>query len=116
MFSFDREDDRDWVIQNQPWHFDGNLFAIKILTGSEQPSLVHFSSTPFWMRAHDLPLACWSESVIRSIAAWVGPLEAFESPTDLVGTEFVRFDITKPLLRGLKIKLGGKYAVDSFYL
>ncbi|KAL8545966.1 hypothetical protein ACS0TY_005902 [Phlomoides rotata] len=35
IFSFDCEVDREWVIQNQPWHFDNALFAILPLTGKE---------------------------------------------------------------------------------
>lgn len=29
IFSFKRAMDRDWVLRNQPWHFDNNLFAVK---------------------------------------------------------------------------------------
>ncbi|KAL8469721.1 hypothetical protein ACS0TY_032532 [Phlomoides rotata] len=35
IFTFADEKDRDWVIRNQRWHFDGHLFIIKSLDGSE---------------------------------------------------------------------------------
>ncbi|KAL8456744.1 hypothetical protein ACS0TY_034844 [Phlomoides rotata] len=62
------QDDREWVFKSQPWHFDGNSFAIKMLSGLERPSSVHVSSASFWVRAHDIPLMCRSETVIYSVA------------------------------------------------
>ncbi|KAL8541281.1 hypothetical protein ACS0TY_002504 [Phlomoides rotata] len=38
IFNFELKEDRDWVLRNQPWHFDNALFAIKPLSGKEQPS------------------------------------------------------------------------------
>ncbi|KAL8503875.1 hypothetical protein ACS0TY_022557 [Phlomoides rotata] len=111
VFSFDMESDMVWVLQNQPWNFDGNLFVVKRLATLEQPSLVHLTTITFWVRAHDLPLACRSESVIRSIASKVGKLVMFENPLASDPLDFVRFkmefDILQPLLRGLHMKVGG---------
>ncbi|KAL8524703.1 hypothetical protein ACS0TY_014347 [Phlomoides rotata] len=50
IFMFDLEEDRRWVLRNQPWHFDNALFAIKPLSGREQPSAVTFSTSAFWIR------------------------------------------------------------------
>ncbi|KAL8511376.1 hypothetical protein ACS0TY_017968 [Phlomoides rotata] len=47
MFSFELVSDRDWVLQNQPWHFDGFLFAIKEMAGHEQPSAIKLSTAEF---------------------------------------------------------------------
>lgn len=47
IFSFERENDRQWVLRNQPWHFDGHLFAIRVLTGMEQPSSMSISLASF---------------------------------------------------------------------
>ncbi|KAL8504831.1 hypothetical protein ACS0TY_016135 [Phlomoides rotata] len=44
IFSFEREDDRDWAVRNQPWHFDNNLFFIKPLTDMEHPSQICIAS------------------------------------------------------------------------
>ncbi|KAL8552178.1 hypothetical protein ACS0TY_001027 [Phlomoides rotata] len=40
IFSFERNEDREWVIRNQLWHFDNNLFLIRSLLGLEQPWLI----------------------------------------------------------------------------
>lgn len=110
MFSFEKREDRNWVLRNQPWHFDGHLFAVKALDGTEQPSRVHISGASFWMRAHDLPLVCRSVAMIKLLAGKVGVLEAYESPANLNCSEFLRFkvhiDVTQPLRRGIHVKLG----------
>ncbi|KAL8469470.1 hypothetical protein ACS0TY_032350 [Phlomoides rotata] len=110
IFSFEREDDRKWVIHNQPWHFDTHLFAIRPLTGFEQPSAVSIDTTYFWVRAYDLPIHFHTEHVLKTLAGRVGRLISFEKPGTLV-SPFLRFrvdmDITRPLLRGIKIRIGG---------
>lgn len=55
LFSFDLVEDREWVICIQPWHFDGHLFAVRVLDGTEQPSTVTLSTVSMWVRALDLP-------------------------------------------------------------
>ncbi|KAL8517859.1 hypothetical protein ACS0TY_009244 [Phlomoides rotata] len=62
IFTFGVEKDRDWVIRNQPWHFDGNLFVVKSLDGSEQPSTFTILRASLWARAYDLPLMCQTET------------------------------------------------------
>lgn len=55
LFSFELAEDREWVIRNQPWHFDGHLFAIRALDGNEQPSSVSLSTISMWVRVLDFP-------------------------------------------------------------
>ncbi|KAL8527962.1 hypothetical protein ACS0TY_005684 [Phlomoides rotata] len=56
IFSFELGEDREWVIRNQPWHFDNALFAIKPLSGREQPLGISLTLASFWIRVYDLPL------------------------------------------------------------
>ncbi|KAL8481710.1 hypothetical protein ACS0TY_028015 [Phlomoides rotata] len=58
IFSFELREDREWVLRNQPWYFDGCLFAIQSLTGLEQPSTLSVSTVSLWARAYDLSLVC----------------------------------------------------------
>ncbi|KAL8509447.1 hypothetical protein ACS0TY_016601 [Phlomoides rotata] len=55
IFTFLDEIDREWVIRNQPWHFDGHLFVVKSLDGSEQPSGVSITRASFWTRVTTFP-------------------------------------------------------------
>ncbi|KAL8473699.1 hypothetical protein ACS0TY_030517 [Phlomoides rotata] len=112
IFTFSDEKDRDWVIRNQPWHFDGHLFVVRALDGSEQPSSVILSKASFWTRAYDLPIMCQTEATLRSIAARIGALEVFEPPGELNVGSYLRFkveiDVSKPLTRGLKVRVKGE--------
>ncbi|KAL8520151.1 hypothetical protein ACS0TY_010899 [Phlomoides rotata] len=47
VFSFELEEDKRWVPQQQPWHFDGALFLIKPITGAEQLSTITLTTTDF---------------------------------------------------------------------
>ncbi|KAL8520086.1 hypothetical protein ACS0TY_010861 [Phlomoides rotata] len=126
IFTFMEESDREWVIRNQPWHFDGHLFAVKSLTGTEQPSGVQITRASFWARVYDLHIICHSEATLISIAKRIGELEVFEPPDRLNLGYYLCFkvsiDITKPLMRVLPIKLKGedlwipiKYEALPFY-
>lgn len=112
IFTFDDGMDREWVLKNQPWHFDGNLFAIAALRGTEQPSSIVVNCASFWTRAYDLPIDCQSEKSIISLAQRIGKLEAYDPPIAHNFGNYVRFkveiDISKPLLKGLKIRFGGE--------
>ncbi|KAL8493783.1 hypothetical protein ACS0TY_024809 [Phlomoides rotata] len=111
IFSFSDSGDREWVLQNQPWHFEGNLFAVIPLLGSEQPSLVKVSRASFWARLYDLPMACQNEKTLKTLARKIGNLEAFDPPANNLGS-FLRFkvdiDIDKPFKKGLTIRFDGR--------
>ncbi|KAL8511776.1 hypothetical protein ACS0TY_018276 [Phlomoides rotata] len=92
IFSFTDHDDREWVLQNQPWHFEGNLFAVTPLSGSEQPSLVKVSRASFWARLYDLSMVCHNESTLKTLARRIIDLEAFDPPINNLGS-FLRFKI-----------------------
>ncbi|KAL8536622.1 hypothetical protein ACS0TY_011992 [Phlomoides rotata] len=109
IFSFEREDDMDWAVRNQPWHFDNNLFLIKPLTCMEHPSQVSVEHASLWVRVYDVPLAFQTEGAICLIAANIGRLECYETPSLTEHDAFIRFkvqvDAFKPLLYG-SIKFG----------
>ncbi|KAL8529777.1 hypothetical protein ACS0TY_007001 [Phlomoides rotata] len=111
IFLFELMEDRDWVIRNQSWHFDNALFAIKPLSGREQPSTISVTLASFWIRVYDLPLLCQNKETITSIAGRLGTLVAFENYDPIVPVEYVRIkveiDITKPLRKGLNVRFDG---------
>lgn len=111
FFSFELADDRKWVIRNQPWHFDGHLFAVKALEGMEQPSSISLLKVSLWIRASDIPSNFQIPAVIKSIASRVGKLEAYDVPHDQNPEEFIRFraemDFLKPQMKGIYVQFGG---------
>ncbi|KAL8467803.1 hypothetical protein ACS0TY_031152 [Phlomoides rotata] len=76
--------------------------------GMEQSSSVSIVHDSLWVRVYDIPLAFQMEAVVKSIVLKFMKLECFECPSLLEPNIFlwfkVQFDVTKPLLRGLKIK------------
>ncbi|KAL8474312.1 hypothetical protein ACS0TY_030953 [Phlomoides rotata] len=88
------------------------LVRCEILDWEEQPSGVSITRASFWARVYDLPIMCHTEATLISIAERIGDLEVFEPPDGLNLGYYLRFkvsiDITKPLLRGLPIKLKGE--------
>ncbi|KAL8498787.1 hypothetical protein ACS0TY_021929 [Phlomoides rotata] len=55
IFLFDSSEDREWVVQNQLWHFDNSLFTVKSLSWMEQLSSISLTKASFWVRVLDLP-------------------------------------------------------------
>ncbi|KAL8459359.1 hypothetical protein ACS0TY_036736 [Phlomoides rotata] len=95
IFSFDLEEDRTWVIRNQPWHFDNALFVIKPLSRREQPSIISLSLASFWIRVYDLPLVCQNTDAITSIAGRMGTMVAYENFTPNEPVEFIRIKVDR---------------------
>ncbi|KAL8552136.1 hypothetical protein ACS0TY_000996 [Phlomoides rotata] len=85
IFTFLDESDRDRVIRNQPWHFDGHLFIVKSLNGSEQPSGVSITRASFWTRVYDLPIMCHTQATL----CWdFCPLEYNETERNYTETKY----------------------------
>lgn len=94
------KEEMEWVIRRQTWHFDGHLFVIAPLTGSEQPSSIVINHASFWVRAYDLPINCLNNRMAKVLASKMGKYEEMdESVDDYVGN-YLRFkeeiDIREP--------------------
>lgn len=107
LFTFKNREDRDWVLNQQPWHFENYLFAVAALKGNEQPSSVEVNTCSFWVRAYDLPWNCMSSQNMIAIAQRMGTFEEIDMNENYAGS-FMRFkvmvDINEPLLRGIMLK------------
>ncbi|KAL8469417.1 hypothetical protein ACS0TY_032306 [Phlomoides rotata] len=110
IFTFADEKDRDWVVRNQPWNFNGNLFVVKPLSGSEQPLTVTISTGSFWTRAYDILVMYQTKPG--------GVMEVFEPPDEHNLGSYLRFkmavDIMKPLVRGLRIRVNAEMEFGPF--
>lgn len=113
VFTFKNRDDREWVLKNQPWHFENHLFAITSLMGNEQPSTMVVDRCSFWIRAYDLPISCMNSTTATAIAARIGNLEEVDRSESYTGS-FLRFkvniELTDPLLRGVMLRLPDRMA------
>ncbi|KAK6164611.1 hypothetical protein DH2020_001475 [Rehmannia glutinosa] len=106
-----RKEDMNWVLENQPWHYEGGLFAIKALKENEQPSTITIQHSAFWVRAYDIPIACINPSVAKTLVGQLGEISALDHSTEGLFRKFLRFkvnlDLTNPLQRSITIRIKG---------
>ena len=115
MFLFQTKDDMDKVLFLSPWSFDKYLLIFHKLVRGEVVKDIKFDRTPFWVKIHGLPTMCQTKVVGISIGATLGEVEK----VDANGKGFclgnflrirVLMDISMPLCRGRKVRLG-KYGL-----
>lgn len=110
LFKFEDPTEMNWVIKNQPWHFEGHLFTIRQLRDKEQPSSISINEAHLWVRIYDAPTSCMAKAYARAMAKKLGKLVDFDPNHDFFGKYIrikVKIDITKPLKRGLLVVVGG---------
>ena len=119
MFEFSQETDKLKVLEGHPWSFDWFLFALSDFDGSIPSSQWDFTSSPFWIQIHNLPLICMMKAIGSKIGHSLGILEAMDITGE--GVEWgsvirirVIIDIQKPLERGRSLNIGGKAHWVSF--
>ena len=111
MFLFHTMEDMDRVLLLSPWSFDKYLVILHKMEHGEAVKDAKFDKSPFWIQIHGLPTMCQTKEVGESIGATLGKVEK----VDAIGKGFclgnylrirVRLDITMPLCRGRKVRLG----------
>ena len=104
--------DRDYVLNEGPWAFDGNILLLKQTTGLERPSDVQFSKARFWVKAYDVPAKKQTTSFARLLASNIGDFVSCDEATMFGVDKALCFradiDISKPLHRGIRVTVAGK--------
>jgi hypothetical protein len=113
MFEFSQEADKLKVLEGRLWSFDRFLIALLEFDGSIPFSQWNFSTSPFWIQIHELPLICMTKSIGSKIGHSLGVLETVDIAGE--GVEWgsvmrirVIIDIKKPLERGRNLTIAGK--------
>ncbi|TXG51369.1 hypothetical protein EZV62_023893 [Acer yangbiense] len=102
--------DRNRVWFRGPWHFGNSLIALEKPVGTGSISQLMFNKTAFWIQIHEIPIMCMNRRTAKWMAEQIG--EAVELPSESreCWGKFmrvkVRIDISKPLKRWLRLKLG----------
>ena len=109
MFAFHSEEALEKVLFMRPWSYDKHLVLIKRFVGDTQPQSVKFSEETFWIRVQNLPIKSMTQEVSESIGKAIGTVDRVDIPPGEVGWgRFLRLrvsiDITKPLLRGKRVR------------
>ncbi|GMY35015.1 putative ribonuclease h protein [Fagus crenata] len=104
--------DKERVLIGRPWSFDMCLLLVTPLDGDVQPSKLEMNLVPFWVQIHDLPFLYMNRDVGEKVGWTLGMV--FMVDTDVKGVGWgkslrvrVQIDVTQPLLRGKKLRLGG---------
>ncbi|XP_042942902.1 uncharacterized protein LOC122277085 [Carya illinoinensis] len=105
LVEFQHESDKTKVLQGRPWSFDRSLVCLQEIDGQVPLNEVVFTKEPFWVQAHDMPMACMTKEV--GMELFSGMEAILEVETDEGGCGWgcslrakVEVDITKPLIRG----------------
>ncbi|KAJ8447802.1 hypothetical protein Cgig2_015165 [Carnegiea gigantea] len=102
--------DRDYVLNEGPWAFDGHILLLKQTTCMEILSDVQFSTGRFWVKAYDVPSKKQTYSFARLLASNIGTLVSCDESTmfgiDKALCFRVDIDITKPLRHGMNVNIG----------
>ncbi|KAL5804737.1 hypothetical protein ACOSQ3_031537 [Xanthoceras sorbifolium] len=109
VFHFQSLEDKAMVWSRGPWHFDKNLIVLEKPVGPGAISELKFKYSEFWIHIYNIPLACMNCKVARLIAEEVGTIVDFPIDSKDLWGKFlrikVRIDITKPLKRGIRLRL-----------
>ena len=100
-----------WVILSEPWHFDKALLLVKEVTDGVSLGEGDFCFTHMWVQIHSLPLFAMTKATGSFIGGQVGQVLEVEMDENgrCIGRFLwvrVRFDISKPLKWGAKVRLG----------
>ncbi|KAL5862157.1 hypothetical protein ACOSQ4_003453 [Xanthoceras sorbifolium] len=109
VFHFQSLEDKAMVWSRGPWHFDKNLIVLEKPVGPGAISQLQFKFSEFWIHIYNIPLACMNCKVARLIAEEVGTIVDFPIDSKDLWGKFLRIkvsiDITKPLKRGIRMRL-----------
>ncbi|KAJ8423471.1 hypothetical protein Cgig2_013514 [Carnegiea gigantea] len=75
--------DRDYVLSDGPWAFDGHILLLKQMSGMELPSEVCFSTARLWVKAYDVPGKKQTTSFAHLLASNIGTLVNCDETTML---------------------------------
>jgi hypothetical protein len=119
MFEFSQEGDKQRVLAGRPWSFDRFIIALSEFDGSIPSSQWDFTTSPFWIQIHDMPLICMTKAIGSKIGESLGILEEVDIEGDKVewGSVLrirVVIDLQKPLERGRALTIAGKAHWVSF--
>ncbi|KAL2895154.1 hypothetical protein RDABS01_011063 [Bienertia sinuspersici] len=111
VFQFFSKGDREKVMDQGSWSFDGKLLLLKDVKRGEQPAKMSFNMARFWVKVYQVPVDRRKKSMAMAIANRIGTFVEFDSSNPFGYRKFMRFrvdlDISKPLMRGMKILVGG---------
>lgn len=111
MVKFYAKRDKEMVLHLGPWCFDNSLLALENLKVNVKLSQLNFDKVAFWIKLLDIPLGFQNKFMAKRVGDAIGKfIEVGSNQDNFCWGESLRIkiliDITKPLRRGIWIKLG----------
>lgn len=100
-------------MDGRTWLFDNSLLALNVFDGLSPLHKIRFDSEPFWIRFHNMPVACMNKECGEQIGGSLGKIVEMDLPEDGIGWgPYLRAKIdisrTNPLARGRTICVHGE--------
>ncbi|XP_042962426.1 uncharacterized protein LOC122296689 [Carya illinoinensis] len=119
LLEFQLLSDKKKVLHGRPWSFDCHRICLKEFESDLSPIEVQFNLEPFWVQAHNLPFVGMNRQLGERIGEAIGKVHTVEVDDQGHGWgSFLRIkvdvDVTKPLVHGRMVNLGGKQSRSHF--
>ncbi|KAJ8444151.1 hypothetical protein Cgig2_030971 [Carnegiea gigantea] len=86
LFQFFSKKDKDYVLKEGPWAFDGHVLLLKEWTGLEQLSEIKFDKACFWVDAYDVPGVRETKAFAQFLMSKIGDFVECEE-TNMFGAD-----------------------------
>lgn len=90
-FQFFSISDRDYVLNEGPWAFDGCILLLKQMTRLEVPSEVEFLTAWFWVKVYDVLGKKQPSSFAQLLASHLGEFVSCDEATMFWGGQIKPF-------------------------
>jgi hypothetical protein len=113
LFTFTQAAGKRRVLEDGPWMFGKDLVVMADFDESKSIEELKFIYIPVWVRVSKLPLGMMNKAVGEAIGGEMGEFVEMEKEEDVsaVGRFLrvkIRWDIRKPLMRGVMVQAEGK--------
>jgi hypothetical protein len=113
LFTFTQAAGKRRVLEDGPWMFGKDLVVMADFDESKSIEELEFIYIPVWVRVSKLPLGMMNKAVGEAIGGEMGEFVEMEKEEDVsaVGRFLrvkIRWDIRKPLMRGVMVQAEGK--------
>lgn len=103
--------DKRKVVNEGPWFFDKGILSLEEMWANASIGELEFRFVSFWIHLHDLLVASFSKELAKALGNTIGKFEKLDCDEDglcwghSLRTK-VSIDVTKPLCRGVFVKVG----------
>lgn len=121
IFSFNSNDDMQWVMSRRPWLFEASQISLKEFDGYTPIFEMDFSTEAFWYNTHDLPIGCINVKIGNHVGSLIWVVQECNVNEDGTGWGItlrmhIELKLEKPISRGQFINVeGNRYWIPLTY-